>query len=160
MITNTRRKPPTCRKSLKNFIKQCYIEYTWLQRFSKPKISHSEMMQHIGTRIPTCGMIPPFSHKTIILLFISTLIPFTPLYNVDLVIDSASIFYWNLDVSRLYGIFWMCPDCVVYFGCVPTVWYILDVSRLCGIFWMCPDCVVYFGSVPTVWYILFFIFLF
>jgi hypothetical protein len=38
--------------------------------FSKPKISHSEMMQHIGTRIPTCGMIPPFSHKTIILLFI------------------------------------------------------------------------------------------
>jgi hypothetical protein len=45
-------------------------------------------------------------------------------------------------------------DCMVYFGCAPTVWYILDVSRLCGIFWMCPDCVVYFGCVPIVWYIL------
>ena len=34
---------------------------------------------------------------------------------------------------------------------------ILELFRQCGIFWNCFDSVVYFGTVPTVWYILFFI---
>jgi hypothetical protein len=43
---------------------------------------------------------------------------------------------------------------VVFFGAVPTVWYILELFQQCGIFWSCSNSVVYFGAVPTVWYIL------
>jgi hypothetical protein len=43
---------------------------------------------------------------------------------------------------------------VVYFGAVPTVWYILELFQQCGILWSFSNSVVYFGAVPTVWYFL------